>query len=163
MFINQQAVCQIRPKIHSCQFLQENVCYIICFRHDGGPSGECWTTGSRVSKIGLQIGTLTHNIKDVNLRLQVLEYKSVDAEARLMRYKFRGIPEVLINEDCEQWIWVIICDELHINFSVYIRIGRLDFWPINNGITNTRPIVECFRDCEDVEMIMANVINLNMA
>ena len=96
----------------------------------------------------------------------MLEYKSIDAEARSRRNNliFRGIPEVLVMENCEDIIKSFLRDELHIEPSVCVqrahRIGRPGARAPGHDGPKTRPIIVCFRDYKDVDIIMSNVSRL---
>jgi len=103
---------------------------------------------------------------DTNLRLKVLEHKSIDAETRSRRNNiiFRSIPEILVRENCEDIINSFLRDELHIELSFCIQrahhIGRPDARAPGHDSPKTRPIV-CFRDYnENVEKIMSNASRL---
>ena len=91
---------------------------------------------------------------------------SIDAEARLRRNNliFRGILEVLVTENCEDIIKSFLRDELHIEPSVCIqiahRIGTPDARAPDHDGPKTRPIIVCFRDYKDVEIIMSNASRL---
>ena len=88
------------------------------------------TLDSRVTSVEHHVSHLLQDRNDTNIRLKVLEYKSIDAEARSRRDNliFRGIPEVLVIENCEDIIKSFLRDELHIEPSVCVqrahRIGR---------------------------------------
>ena len=84
------------------------------------------TLDSRVTSVEHHVNHLLQDRNDTNLRLKVLEYKSIDAEARSRRNNliFRGIPEILIIENCEDIIKSFLHDELHIETSVCIQIAH---------------------------------------
>ena len=102
-------------------------------------------------------------------RLKVLEYKSIDQEARNRRNNliFRGHPEFLHNDDCEGIIRSFLRAHLGIDTDL-IRIQRahrlgdpksrrrFGQQPVNKP----RPIIVAFSEYKDVENIMANANKL---
>lgn len=86
-------------------------------------------------------------------RLTLLEYKSVDLEARSRRNNliFGGIAEDR-NENCIRTIQTFVKDHLNIEYSPTIsrahRLGRYDR-------NSTRPIIVCFVDSCDTEYIIS--------
>ena len=95
-------------------------------------------------------------------RLRVLEYKSIDADARLLRNNllFNGLPEVPNVENCHDIIKSFLRDKLNlepttIHISKAQRIGRPR--PVQaRGVSRPRTILVTFRDANDVETIMSN-------
>ena len=85
-------------------------------------------------------------------RLKLLEYRSIDLEARSRRKNilFKGIPENR-RENCFEVVRNVIQDNLNIDRDMYLerahRLGRFD----NN---KTQPIIVAFRDFCDVEDIL---------
>lgn len=111
-----------------------------------------------------------HSIIALNVeserRLKLLEYRSIDLEARSRRCNliFRGHPEVINNDDCEAIIKSFLSERLGID-GVFIQrahrlgalrpTGRRLGQPVSNR-NSSRPIIVCFRDYSDVERILSN-------
>ena len=100
---------------------------------------------SKVSKIETVL-------KSQHDRLKLLEYRSLDIEARSRRRNllFKGIPEDR-RENCFDLARHFISDELKIDRDMYLerahRLGRFN-------LNKTRPIIVAFRDFCDVEEIV---------
>ena len=127
--------------------------------------------GSRVQKVESRVTILESNNASHDARLRLLEYKSIDMEARSRRHNliFRGHPENVENDDCEQIIRNFLGRNLELNPNLYIqrahRIGSLNRVRRSHGhggkiTTQPRPIIVNFRDYEDVELILANAKKL---
>ena len=93
-------------------------------------------------------------------RLRVLEYKSIDMEARLLRNNllFTGHAEVLNADDCYEIIKLHLVEKLEMdpmNFHITkaYRIGKRQSTRAR-GVTRHRPILVSFRDANDVDVIM---------
>lgn len=101
-------------------------------------------------------------------RIKLLEYKSIDLEARNRRNNliFRGHPEVMNTDDCESIILTFLSERLNINDVCIQRAHRLgSLRPAGRRpgyITsrNHRPIIVCFRDYKDVVRILGNAYKL---
>ena len=97
--------------------------------------------GLRASSMNARVTTAENNISHINKqmsfnenRLKLLEYKSIDAEARSRRNNliFRGVGESLNpdSEDCEEKIREILRNDLRLDYDPVIqRAHRLG--PIN--------------------------------
>ena len=129
--------------------------------------GSLW---SRVQKVESRVTILESNNASHDTRLRLLEYKSIDMEARSRRHNliFRGHPENVENDDCEQIIRNFLGRNLELNPNLYIqrahRIGSLNRVRRSHGhggkiTTQPRPIIVNFQDYEDVELILANAKN----
>lgn len=107
-----------------------------------------------------------HNIEQSNKimtdRVKLLEYKSIDHEARARRNNliFRGIPEVdrASVEDCENTLSSFIEDFLDLDptrmfVQAVHRIGAPQW-------RKTRPIIASFIDRKDTELILENAYKL---
>lgn len=103
-------------------------------------------------------------------RMKLLEYKSIDLEARNRRNNliFRGHPEVLNQDDCEAIIMSFLKRYLDIE-GVSIqrahRLGSLGAVGSRPGSfasrrAQSRPIIALFRDYKDVERILASAYKL---
>lgn len=110
---------------------------------------------ARVQNIEAHVQSISYDNSKTNERVKILEYRSIDAEARSRRNNliFRGIPELLKSENCIDLVKRFICVDLDIDTSsIYIqRAHRL-------GAPNrdkSRPIIACFRDHQDVENILS--------
>ena len=125
--------------------------------------------GSRVQKVESRVTILESNNASHDTRLRLLEYKSIDMEARSRRHNliFRGHSENVENDDCVQIIRNFLGRNLELNPNLYIqrahRIGSLNRVRRSHGgkiTTQPRPIIVNFRDYEDVELIPANAKKL---
>ena len=91
-------------------------------------------------------------IRSQNDRLKLLEYRSIDLEARSRRKNllFKGISEQR-RENCFTDVRSLTREELGIDRDVYLerahRLGRFDR-------NKTRPIIVAFRDFCDTEEIL---------
>ena len=103
-------------------------------------------------------------------RMKLLEYKSIDLEARNRRCNliFRGHPEVLNQDDCETIIKSFLKRYLDIE-GVFIqrahRLGSTSAKGSRPGSfaprrAQSRPIIALFRDYKDVERILASAYKL---
>ena len=94
-------------------------------------------------------------------RIKLLEYRSIDNEARNRRRNliFKGIGEYGMIENCFELIQDFITDKLKIPAAMYIerahRLGR----PRPNQ-TKPRPIIVAFRDFGDTELVLERAPNL---
>ena len=105
-------------------------------------------------------------------RLKLLEYKSIDSKARNRRNNliFRGIPETNENENCESIIHNFVRDRLGLDIIPVIqrahRLGnprrqrRFMRGNIRDQSQPPRPIISCFRDYGDIEVILGNATKL---
>ena len=113
---------------------------------------------SRVHKLERNVSSIHRDFNYMSNRVETLEYKSIDQEARARRNNviFRGIDEILRQEDCIALVKGFLNQHLGIP-DVYIqrahRIGKP-----KRG--ESRPIIACFRDHQDVENIMTNAKKL---
>ena len=114
--------------------------------------------------------SLENNVQNINKhvstnsdRLKLLEYKSIDSEARNRRNNlvFRGIAETSIDdgEESERLIVNFLRDHLQLYTDIVIqrahRLGqRRRNYRGRTGPPTPRPIIVCFRDYKDVEMII---------
>ena len=114
--------------------------------------------------------SLENNVQNINKyvstnsdRLKLLEYKSIDSEARNRRNNlvFRGIAETSIDdgEESERLIVNFLRDHLQLYTDIVIqrahRLGqRRRNYRGRTGPQTPRPIIVCFRDYKDVEMII---------
>ena len=94
-------------------------------------------------------------------RVKVLEYRSIDQEARSRRLNllFRGIPEY-IGENCLTVVQAFIVDKLKITDDICIqrahRIGRKQYNIGRRGFNaSQRPIIVAFRDSKDIDLILS--------
>lgn len=102
-----------------------------------------------------RVGAVESVVKSQHDRLKLLEYRSIDLEARSRRKNllFKGIPEKR-NENCFNEVRKLIVEELDIQRDMYLerahRLGRFD----NN---KTRPIIVAFRDfCDTLDILDAS-------
>lgn len=122
----------------------------------------------RVHKVEQHVSDLRCEQNEHKRRLLLLEYKSIDSEARARRNNliFRGVPEVLINENCDEIIKTFLRDELKIDpTNICIQRAHRIGNPFARNVgqaapSNYRPIIVCFRDFKDTEMILANAYRL---
>lgn len=88
-------------------------------------------------------------------RIKLLEYRSIDNEARSRRCNllFKGIREYGIAENCFELVRDFITDKLSISDDMYLeRAHRLGKYKPGN--TKPRPIIVKFRDYYDTELIL---------
>lgn len=111
----------------------------------------------RVQQVERQVNQLQNEHVGNKKRMKILEYKSIDAEARARRNNliFRGIAEVFLVENCKEIAKAFIRNELGIDPSTMCiqrahRIGRLS----NRSRGKTRPLKVCFRDYKDVDLVL---------
>lgn len=134
---------------------------------------------SSLGTIDARMTTVENNVHNINKhvsshtnRLKLLEYKSIDSEARNRRNNliFRGISETNENEDCETIIHGFLRDRLGLDFIPVIQRahrlgnprGRRRFMrgSIRGQSQPPRPIIACFRDYGDIEVILGNATKL---
>lgn len=127
---------------------------------------------SGVTSLSQRVTNAEHSVQQVKVttreledRVTVLEYKSIDNEARNRRNNllFRGLPELDRDEDCESIIKMFL-REKQVN-DVYIQ--RAHRTPptrnkSNRAKTNQtpRPITVLFRDYNTLENILSNAYKL---
>ena len=105
-----------------------------------------------------RVTTMERVMRSNTDRLKLLEYRSIDLEARSRRKNilFKGIPENR-RENCFEAVRNVIRDNLNIDRDMYLerahRLGHFD----NN---KTRPIIVAFCDFYDVEDILNSAPNL---
>lgn len=102
----------------------------------------------RVGKVENVITTHEHRIK-------LLEYRSIDSEARNRRRNllFKGIREYGGIENCFELVRDFIVDRLNITQDMYLeRAHRLGSLKANQS--RPRPIIVAFRDFYDTELIL---------
>lgn len=119
---------------------------------------------AQMSEIQDKLDTCLHmsdSLKDieskldsVDARVLLLEYKSIDIEARGHRHNllFNGFPENR-QENCPTLVQSFIRDKLGIEKAIVIdrahRLGRF-----KHG--NTRPVIAAFRDFPYIDLILSN-------
>ena len=131
---------------------------------------EIGTLYGRVYNVEEQVDYLTSSDKAQNERLKLLEYKSIDMEARSRRNNliFRGHPENVENDDCVAIIRQHLANRLGLRPDVCIqrahRLGNFNNrrrrfrW--GEARPQPRPIIVNFRDYEVVELILENAKKL---
>lgn len=103
------------------------------------------------------------HIDENTRRIKVLEYKSIDAEARSRRNNliFRGVAESSdAYENCEQQIKTLLRDKLEVDPDSCViqrahRLGRKI-----RGATGARPLIVCFRDYSSIDAILQSAHKL---
>ena len=134
---------------------------------------------SSVGTIDARMTTVENNVHNMNKqmssnmnRLKLLEYKSIDSEARNRRNNliFRGIPETNEIENCESIIHNFVRERLGLDIIPVIqrahRLGnprrqrRFIRGNIRDQSQPPRPIIACFRDYGDIEVILGNAAKL---
>ncbi|MCG8047033.1 MAG: hypothetical protein N0E48_15590, partial [Candidatus Thiodiazotropha endolucinida] len=102
-----------------------------------------------------RVGVVENVIKSQHERLKLLEYRSIDLEARSRRKNllFKGIPEKR-QENCFNEVRKLIGEELGIQRDMYLeRAHRLGRYNSNK----TRPIIVAFRDfCDTLDILDAS-------
>ena len=123
----------------------------------------------RVQNVERKVEKLESSNMAQNERLKLVEYKSIDMEARSRRNNliFRGHPENVENDDCVAIVRRFLQKWLGLNPDMCIqrahRIGNVNRMRRSRGgkISNQpRPIIVNFRDYEDVELILENAKKL---
>ena len=105
-----------------------------------------------ITNVGSRVTAVENVVRSQHDRLKLLEYRSIDLEARSRRKNllFKGISEKR-NENCFGEIRRVIRDELGIERDMYLerahRLGRFDS-------RKTRPIIVAFRDFCDTLYIL---------
>ena len=104
--------------------------------------------------VSSRVDAVENVVRSQHDRLKLLEYRSIDLEARGRRKNllFKGIPENR-RENCFQEVRRIILEELGIERDMYLerahRLGRFDS-------SKTRPIIVAFCDfCDTLEILNA--------
>ena len=119
----------------------------------------------RVHNVERKVETLESSYMDQNERLKLVEYKSIDMEARSRRNNliFRGHPENVENDDCVAIVRRFLPKWLGLNQDMCIqrahRIGNVNRTHRSRGgkiSTQPRLIIVNIRDYEDVELILEN-------
>ena len=123
----------------------------------------------RVQNIERQVENLVVSDSVQNDRLRLIEYKSIDMEARSRRNNliFRGHPESVENDDCVAIIRHWLPERLGLRPDICIqrahRLGNPKRNRRNRGggaRPQPRPTIVNFRDYEDVELILENANKL---
>ena len=109
---------------------------------------------SVITNVGTRVSAVENVVRSQHDRLKLLEYRSIDLEARSRRKNllFKGIAEKR-QENCFGEIRRVIRDDLGIDRDMYIerahRLGRFDS-------RKTRPIIVAFRDfCDTLDILDA--------
>ena len=112
-------------------------------------------------KLSRRVQKVENMISAHEQRIKLLEYRSIDSEARSRRRNllFKGITEYGQVENCFDLVRDFIADRLHIYDDMYLerahRLGRL-----KPNQTKPRPIIVAFRDYYDTELILQAVDQL---
>ena len=130
---------------------------------------------ARVASVENSVTAIDKQVNSHTNRLKLLEYKSIDAEARSRRNNliFRGIDENMNEDDdeCERRVLEIIREHLKLGHEPVIqrahRLGtlkrrrRLLFAHRAPAAPPARPIIVCFRDYKDVDLILSTAYKLS--
>ena len=123
----------------------------------------------RVQNIERQVENLVSSDSVQNDRIRLVEYKSIDMEARSRRNNliFRGHPESVENDDCvaiiRRWLPELLGIRPDICIQRAHRLGnpnRNRRYRGGGARSQPRPIIVNFRDYEDVELILENANKL---
>ena len=112
-------------------------------------------------KLSRRVQKVENVISAHEQRIKLLEYRSIDSEARSRRRNllFKGIAEYGQVENCFDIVRDFIADRLHIYDDMYLeRAHRLGGLKPNQ--TKPRPIIVAFRDYYDTELILQAVDQL---
>lgn len=123
-----------------------------------------------ITPINYKLDCLTQNImysqvtsEVMDSRLKLLEYKSLDVEARLLRGNliFSGCPETQPSENCLAIIAEIIKTKLNLDDAAAMitrayRLGRRSVANNMNGTARCRPILASFSNPEITDTILQN-------
>ena len=124
---------------------------------------------SRVNNIENNVHALISESAQSERRIKLLEYKSIDQEARSRRNNliFRGFREVVGSDDCISIIQNFLSDQLDmqdVTIQRAHRLGSLRGTAMRTGQVGqrrkSRPIIVCFRDYKDVQDILAKAHTL---
>ena len=106
------------------------------------------------------MSNLQRECKASNQRIRTLEYQSINAEARSRRNNIiiRGIEETAISENCTALVKTFLAEHLSIESSSMCiqRAHRLG----TPTRSKSRPIIVCFRDYPDTELIISSAYKL---
>ncbi|MEW8545267.1 MAG: hypothetical protein AB2693_17220, partial [Candidatus Thiodiazotropha sp.] len=105
-----------------------------------------------VLNVNKRVSAIENVVKSQNDRIKLLEYRSLDIEARSRRRNllFKGIPENR-RENCFELVRDFIRINLRIDTDMYLeRAHRL----VRFSVNKTRPIIVAFRDFCDTEDIL---------
>ena len=127
--------------------------------------------GSFHGRFESEVHEIRNQVGQNENRLKLLEYKSIDAEARHRRHNliFRGFPDTLGEEDCDSKVKTMLADKMGIQEDMFVqrahRLGQLrrprSFRYRNNQkLQASRPIIVYFRDYSDAENIVTNSYKL---
>ena len=121
----------------------------------------------RMQTVETEVRGLNSKYEVHDSRIKLIEYKSIDLEARSRRNNliFRGHPENVENDDCTSIIRRFLDTKLNIDPNVCIqrahRLGAINRrGGRGRGRTQPRPIIVNFRDYEVVELIFDNAHRL---
>ena len=125
----------------------------------------------RLGRVENEVHEIRNHVDQNENRLKLLEYKSIDAEARNRRHNliFRGFPDTLGEEDCETKVKRVLAEKMGIVDDMFVqrahRLGQLRRprsyrYSGDKKTQGPRPIIICSRDYSDVENIIANIYKL---
>ena len=100
---------------------------------------------------------------DSDQRIKFLEYKTIDLEARIRRNNliFRGHNELVNGYDCVSIIRTFLSDKFKLDPTpIHIQRAHRRWANVTAQQRGPRPIIVCFRDYNDVELIMSNANKL---
>ena len=116
-----------------------------------------------------KVANLETSSKAHDARLKLIEYKSIDLEARSRRNNliFRGHKENVESDNCMEIIRQHLVQQLGLSPDICIqrahRLGNINRRPRRRGVKpniQPRPIIVQFRDYQDVELILENAKKL---
>ena len=78
---------------------------------------------SRLGWVENEVHEIRNQVGQNENRLKLLEYKSIDAEARHRRHIliFRGFPDTLGEEDCEAKVKNMLADKMGIQEDMFVQ------------------------------------------
>ena len=132
---------------------------------------------TEISSLYGRVENVEHNVEKLKVRseahdnrIRLVEYKSIDMEARSRRNNliFRGRPETVENGNCVEIVRKFLIERLDLDPDMCIqrahRLGNMNMKRRSGGISTTntqpRPIIVNFRDYQDVELILENAKKL---
>ena len=123
------------------------------------------TLNTRVQNLEEKVNDIQVNNASISNRLDVLEYQSINLEARSRRLNllFRGIPETTLgNENSQTLVKSFIRDSLELANADDIIIQRAHRLgnPLKVAHNKPRPIIVCFLNQSDLETVLSNSYKL---
>ena len=125
----------------------------------------------RTTSLETRMSSSEHASIDTQKRLKVLEYQSINHEARARRLNliFRGLEEdmnINTKEDCFELVKTFLQKELQLEYASEIKMQRAHRLGFSSRPSNSkapqkiRPVIVCFYFQEDVNLILEHASRL---